>query len=132
MKKLIFICALIMLTSSCATLFKGTTQMVYFESSPPQADVVAVQKDGTKTTLGKTPCTVSVHKKTREIEFVKSDYYDEKYPLYANKKAEGWYYVDCVGTVCGLIGLPSMIVDLATGAAYKLPNDVKVELKKKQ
>ena len=106
--------------------------MVYFESSPPQADVVAVQKDGTKTTLGKTPCTVSVHKKTREIEFVKSDYYDEKYPLYANKKAEGWYYVDCVGTVCALIGLPSMIIDIATGAAYKLPNDVKVELKKKQ
>jgi hypothetical protein len=132
MKNLIFICALVLLTTSCATIFNGTKETITFKSTPSGADVKVVNKKGIEQSVGVTPCTVPVSKQTTEVKFSKNNYYSESYFLRQNAKINAWYYVDLAGTVLGLVGLPSTIVDLSTGAVYDLPNNVSVELKKKQ
>ncbi len=132
MKNLIIICALVLLTSSCATIFNGTKDTITFKTVPSGADVKVVNKKGIEQSVGITPCTVPVSKKTTEVKFTLENYYSENYAIRQQAKINAWYYVDLVGTALGLVGLPSTIVDLSTGAVYDLPNNVSVELKKKQ
>jgi len=120
-----------MTISSCATIFSGTTQTVSFDSFPPGAEVVTVRKNGEEQKIGLTPCTVPISKKTKSVKFVKSDFYDETYPISQDAKINVWYYVDLVGCLAGGIGIPSAIIDLSTASYIKLPSQVKVELKKK-
>lgn len=129
-QKIIVVAIIFPLFAGCATVFSGSSQTVTFQSEPPGADVVAVKKNGTEITVGTTPCTVDISKKTKEIKFVKENYYDEKYAIYANLKLNGWYFVDLFGCLV-LVGVPSAIVDMSTKSYYKLPESVNVELKKK-
>jgi hypothetical protein len=117
--------------TSCATIFSGTTQAVSFDSNPPGAEVVTIRKNGDEQKIGLTPCTVPISKKTKSVKFVKSDFYDETYPLSQETKINGWYWVDLAGCLAGGIGLPSALIDIGTGACFKLPSQVKVEMKKK-
>lgn len=121
---------LIFALSSCATIFSGTTQAVSFDSYPPGAEVVTIKKNGDEQKIGLTPCTVPISKKTKSVKFIKTDFYDETYPLSQDIKVNGWYWVDLAGCLV-LIGSPSALVDMGTGAYFKLPSQVKVELKKK-
>ena len=122
---------LIFAFSSCATIFSGTTQAVSFDSNPPGAEVVTIRKNGDEQKIGITPCTVPISKKTMKVKFVKSDFYDETYPIMQDAKLNAWYWVDLAGTCAMLIGFPSAIIDMSTGAYIKLPSQVKVELKKR-
>jgi hypothetical protein len=123
--------ALIFVFSSCATIFSGTTQAVNFNSNPPGAEVVTVRLNGDEQTIGITPCTVPVSKKIIKVKFVKTDFYDETYQLREEARINAWYWVDLAGILVGFVGLPSTIIDISTGACYKLPSQVKVELKKR-
>ena len=130
--KLLFILVLgISSLQSCATIFNGTKETITFKTVPSGAEVKVVNKKGIEQSVGTTPCTVPVSKKTTEVKFSLENYYSENYALGAQAKINGWYYVDLVGILAGLIGLPSAIIDLSTGAVYDLPNNVSVELKKK-
>ena len=134
MKKVLFFGALVFCTlslNSCATIFSGTKETVTFQTEPAGAEVKVVRKNGTEEVVGTTPCTVPISKKTTEVKFSKENYYSENYPIRTHAKINGWYYVDMVELLAGLVGLPSTIVDLSTGAIYNLPNQVSLELKKK-
>jgi len=129
LKSIVFV-LLILVCTSCATVFTGKNQAVTFQSEPSESTVVAVNKKGEETVVGTTPCTVEIAKKTKEVKFVKENYYTENFPISDKAKLNGWYYVNLAGCLV-LIGAPSAIVDLVTGAIYVLPDTVKVELKKK-
>ncbi len=120
-----------LLFTSCATIFSGTKQTVSFNSNPPDADVITVMKNGSELTIGRTPCTVEIKKKTKNIKFVKQDYNTETYNLRKNISINPWYWADIASIVFLGTGFIPTAIDLIDGAWMKLPEQVKVELKKK-
>ncbi len=93
----------------CATLFKGTTQEVHFNSDPQRARVIVNNVD-----MGETPLTLKLEsKKTYTIEFRAEGYKPKTYTI-SNHVGAGWIILDV------LAGLVPVIVDAATGAWYSL------------
>jgi hypothetical protein len=127
---LIVLCIIALLFTSCATIFSGTSQPVSFESVPPGAEVVTIMKNGEQQTIGTTPCTVTISKKTKKVNFKKENFYDETYTMSGNLKLNGWYFVDLVGCFT-LVGIPSTVVDMTNNSYFNLPKQIKVDLKKK-
>ncbi len=117
--------------TSCATLFSGTKQQIVFNSTPPEADVVAIMKDGSELTIGKTPCTVEIKKKTRKINFIKDGYYTEQYNLRKNATIHWGLYADVASIFIFGTGFIPTLVDLFSQSFLVYPNQVKTELKKK-
>ncbi len=124
------LCSMLLLMTSCATIFSGTKQNVSFQSTPPDATVSVVMKKGSPMVIGKTPCTVQISKKARNILFEKDGYYHETYNIRSQVGVNAWYWIDLVGCLV-LVGAIPTIIDASTGSYYKLPSEVKVELKKK-
>jgi len=125
MKRLISIFLLfsfVFLISNCATLFKGTTQEVSFNSDPQRAEVWV---NGAK--MGETPVALKLEcKKTYTIEFKKEGFETRTYTI-NNHVGAGWIILDV------LAGLVGVIVDAATGAWYSLDQkNVNAILKKQQ
>ena len=60
MKKIVYLLLILVFvaTTGCATILKGTSQTVTFNSEPSEADVIIDGK-----TMGKTPVSVSLKKK---------------------------------------------------------------------
>jgi hypothetical protein len=112
MKKLIscvVLFSLLFVLSSCATLFKGTSEEVRFGSEPQKAEVWI---NGTK--MGETPLTLKLEsKKTYDIEF-KKEGFKPVIRRIINHVGAGWIVLDV------LAGLVPVIVDAATGAWYSL------------
>ena len=116
-------CVLISLyLSSCATLFKGTTDEVRFDSVPQRAQVFI-----NGTFMGETPISFKLEcKKTYVIEFRKEGYSPRTYNI-TNHVGAGWIILDV------LAGLVGVIVDAATGAWYSLDQkNVDAVLEKQQ
>ena len=125
MKKVVSVFLLfsfIFLISSCATLFKGTTEEVNFSSDPQRAEVWV---NGIK--MGETPVALKLEcKKTYAIEFKKEGFEPRTYTI-TNHVGAGWIILDV------LAGLVGVIVDAATGAWYSLDQkNVNAVLKKQQ
>lgn len=116
-KGLILVIAACLGLNGCATLFKGSTEDVRFESKPTGAEVWI---DGVK--LGTTPAVFKLEsKKTYTIEF-RLDGKSKSVRL-TNHMAAGYLILDI------LAGLVPVIVDAATGAWMKLEtNDVIVDI----
>jgi len=112
MKKAISWCVLLSLVfflSSCATLFKRTSEEVRFGSEPQKAEVWV---NGAK--MGETPISLKLEsKKTYTIEFRKEGYKPVTRTI-TNHVGAGWIILDV------LAGLIPVIVDAATGAWYSL------------
>ncbi len=125
----------IFLFSSCATIFKGNKQEIYFTSDPPNAKVYAAEKvfvypqvlNLPLTEIGTTPCTVTVHKLTPYFVFKKEGYRDVNHLIRMNLRYEpiGWLNI-----FNGLF--PGGMIDLLNGSALKLPPVVHQELILKQ
>ncbi len=128
MKKCIYAFGLscVVLLSSCATIIKGTSEKISFNSQPQGAKVVLVRKNNQESSPCVTPCVTSVSKKTQEVKFELEGYYNEIYPLRSNSSMELWYLGNII-----LGGIPGMAVDLITGGYINLPDNVNVEMKKK-
>lgn len=93
----------------CATLFKGTTEEVNFNSSPQKARVIVNGVD-----MGETPVALKLEtKKTYTIEFRAEGYNPKTYTI-TNHVGAGWIILDV------LAGLVGVIIDAATGAWYSL------------
>ena len=98
--------------SSCATIFKGSTDEVNFSSDPVGAKVY-VNGD----MLGITPFPIELKSnKTYTIEF-KKDGYETKTVLLNNSVGAGWIVLDVLG------GLIPIVIDAATGNWYGLDQD---------
>ena len=95
--------------SSCATLFKGTSEEVRFGSEPQKAEVWI---NGVK--MGETPLSLKLEsKKNYQIEFRKEGYKSVTRNI-TNHVGAGWIILDVIA------GLVPVIVDAATGAWYSL------------
>ena len=98
--------------SSCATIFKGSTDEVKFSSDPVGAKVY-VNGD----MLGITPFPIELKSnKTYTIEF-KKEGYETKTVLLNNSVGAGWVVLDVLG------GLIPIVIDAATGNWYGLDQD---------
>lgn len=95
--------------ASCATLFKGTTQDVHFNSNLQKARVIVNGMD-----MGETPVALKLEtKKTYTVVFRAEGYKPKSYTI-SNRVGAGWIVLD---VFTGLVGV---IVDAATGAWYSL------------
>jgi len=95
--------------SSCATLFKGSSSKVDFNSDPKGAKVYV---NGNY--RGETPIRLKLEsKRTYEIEFRKEEYKSKIFNI-TNHVGAGWIVLDI------LAGLVPVIIDAATGAWYEL------------
>ena len=100
--------SVLLLTTSCATLFKGSTDDIKFGSNPVGAEVYVDGK-----LMGKTPLNLElVSKKTYVIEFKLEG--KTKTVNLNNKVGAGWIVLDVLG------GLVPVIVDAATGNWYQI------------
>ena len=103
------IISIILLVSNCATIFKGTSEEVNFNTEPQKAEVFVNGQS-----MGVTPIALKLEsKKTYMIEFRKEGYKSRSYNL-TNHVGAGWIILDV------LAGLVGVIVDAATGAWYSL------------
>lgn len=112
MKKFLTISILavfVFMLSSCALLFKGTSEEVRFGSDPQRAEVWV---NGAK--MGETPISLRLEsKKTYTIEFRKEGFKAVTKSI-TNHVGAGWIVLDI------LAGLVPVIIDAATGAWYSL------------
>ncbi len=107
-----FIAVATLTLSSCATLFKGSTDGVKF-SSEPAGSKVYVNGD----LLGTTPFALELKSnKTYTIEF-KKDGFEPKTVLLNNSVGGGWIVLDILG------GLLPVVIDAATGNWYELDQE---------
>lgn len=112
--------ALLVLTSSCATIVSGSKQNIKFASTPSVATVYIDEVE-----VGKTPMEMKLARKSEHAVMIKLDGY-QTYHTTLTKKFNAWF----IGNILlgGLIGL---IVDPITGAMYKLsPSEIKAEMAK--
>lgn len=104
--KFIFVLAICLYLTGCATLFKGTSEEVAFGSNPVGVEIWI---DGQM--MGKTPTSFKlVTKRTYVIEFRHGD--QKRTVNLNNHVGAGWIILDV------LAGLIPVIVDAATGAWY--------------
>ncbi len=114
-----------LLLSSCASIFKGTSQSVSVTSTPSAAKVVVTTLVGDVPVFtGATPAQFKLTK-TKEYQVtVTLDGYQPAKSMISHDGIEGWF----VGNLlCG--GLLGMIIDYSDGAMWKLaPDQINVTL----
>ncbi|MDQ7818379.1 MAG: PEGA domain-containing protein [Melioribacteraceae bacterium] len=112
MKKLFTVLTVAFLFTSCATIFKGSTDTVNFTSEPSSADIYV---NGVK--MGKTPLQVELKSnKTYNIEYRLEGHETKNYIL-NNSVGAGYIVLDI------LFGLFPVIIDAATGNWYSLDQE---------
>ena len=116
------------LFSSCASIVSKSEYPVTLTSAPTGAKVT-VKKNGISVYQGLTPSIVTLSASNGffqpakyQVEFTKNGAPTQTIPLTAN--IDGWYFGNIL--FGGLIGM--LIVDPATGAMWKLPQNVNVSL----
>jgi hypothetical protein len=119
---LVLMLFLTFLLTTCATLFKGSTETVAFSSDPTGAKVYV-----NGNLLGTTPVELELKSnKSYTIEF-KKDGYETKTVVLNNSVGGGWIILDILG------GLLPIVIDAATGNWYELDQEhVNAVLEKQQ
>jgi hypothetical protein len=112
--------ALTLLSTSCATVVSGTSQDISINTEPVGADI---KVNGMH--YGKTPSIVNIKRKgSHSISLSKEGYHTIGRPL---SKSLNWWVTGNI-LIGGLIGL---VVDFASGGAYKLyPENIHINLPK--
>ena len=116
---------LLFLSTSCATIFSGTSADVKVTSNPPNLKVYSENKEKQLTELGVTPCVVTIKKNTPYLVVQSEGYYEEKYDARAKAKMNPLYLANILNLSIG------MWIDLGTGAYIKPEKEVNFEMKKK-
>lgn len=109
--------------TGCASIVSDSVYPVAINSSPNGATFTVKNREGVLIDSGNTPETVMLksgdgyfHSATYTITFHKQGYDDKVVEL--QSKMDGWYFGNIL--LGGVIGM--VIVDPATGAMWKLPN----------
>lgn len=116
--------------SGCASIVSDSSYAVSLQSSPERAEyVVTNQRSGKRIAAGVTPSMVSLPAKNGffsaakyQVTFEHNGYNSTTVPL--NASMDGWYWGNLI--FGGLLGV--LIVDPATGAMWKLDDQVLVGL----
>lgn len=106
---LIIIISILFLLSSCATVFKGTSEEVNFQSDPQNAEVWV---NGQK--MGETPLKLKLESKKAYTIELRKEGYAPVVQIITNQINSGWVIL---GVLSGLV---PAIVDSSTGALYSL------------
>lgn len=125
------VAALIISVSGCASIIGQSSYPVTIKSTPEGTHFVLKNAKGEAIHTGETPATVTLDSSSGyfqrgayTIVFSKEGYADQTIPL--SSSLNGWYWGNIL--LGGLIGM--LIVDPATGAMWKLPEDVSGNLSK--
>ncbi|NOZ69399.1 MAG: PEGA domain-containing protein [Deferribacteres bacterium] len=122
----------ILFVFGCASIVSKSNYPVSINSFPEGATITIKDKKGMPIYKGKTPTTVTLKSgagffsgASYAVTFEKSGY--EAQTMFIEKELDGWY----IGNFLfgGLIGL--LIVDPATGAMWKLPDNITATLAEK-
>lgn len=117
-------CAVLVMSSGCATITRGTTQALVIESEPPGADVEL--SNGLR---GKTPTSFKVKRNENLVVTIKKEGY-ETVTVNVTSQVAGAGAAGMAGNVI-LGGLIGAAVDAGSGATKELkPNPVRVNLLK--
>jgi hypothetical protein len=117
----LLIASLFLLTSSCATIFKGNSSKINFNSNPQGAQIYV---NGNY--MGDTPILLKLEsKQTYNIEFKKEGYKTKAFNI-TNHVGVGWIVLDVI------FGLVPVVVDAATGSWYELDQKIVNALLEKQ
>lgn len=121
-KNMIILTFIFLFSIRCATIFKGNSNKVDFNSNPQGAQIYINGKY-----MGETPIRLKLEsKRTYNIEFKKEGYKNKVFNI-QNHVGAGWIILDVIG------GLIPVIVDAATGAWYELDKEyVNVMLERQQ
>lgn len=116
--------------SGCASIVSDSSYSVSLQSSPERANyVVTNQRSGQRIAAGVTPAMISLPAKNGffsgakyQVTFEHEGFNSSSVPL--NASMDGWYWGNII--FGGLLGI--LIVDPATGAMWKLDDQVLVGL----
>ncbi len=121
MKKVSFLLILPIIISGCAAIIHGSSQDIAVNSTPSGAKVIIMGAHEATT-----PAVINLKRSNNNIilRFEKEGYEPVEFAL--TRKVDGWV----VGNI-GFGGLIGLVVDFATGAAYKLaPEEVSLTMQK--
>jgi hypothetical protein len=123
--------AMLMFATGCSSIVSKSDWPITFNSNPSGAQITITDKSGRQIHSGTTPTTLTLPAKSGyfqsaryDVELKLAGYTTGKGTVSA--KLNGWYLGNIV--FGGLIGM--LIVDPATGAMWKLPDQYTVNLAK--
>jgi len=123
--KLFFPLILMLVFTSCATIFSGSKNTIHIRTDPPAASISILDRNGNEVFNGKSQAIVPL--KTGAGFFVPARYTVKiNAPGYQERIVElrstinGWYFANIF--IGGAVGM--LIVDPATGAMWKLKDIV--------
>jgi len=127
--RLLIALPVIALLVGCASILSDNVYPVNIASNPDGAYFTVTNRSGAEVRSGTTPQVIELKassgyfkKESYDIVISKDGYQDYSYTL--TSTVDGWYWGNIL--IGGLIGM--LIVDPATGAMYKLPEDVDATL----
>ena len=95
--------------TGCATLLSGTSQKIPVSSTPIGAEVTVNDK-----LVGQTPLVLDLRRKDPTIITLKAEGH-RPHTTILNRKRSAWFWL-----IPTIYGIPLLLLDVATGAAYKL------------
>ncbi|MDO4698013.1 MAG: hypothetical protein Q4A60_04970 [Pasteurellaceae bacterium] len=129
MKRIAIIASMATITG-CASIVSNSQYQVAIQSEPSGAEFTVVDRNNKIVHAGKTPKVIKLKSgagyfkaAVYEITFIKKGYPTHKMTLKAT--LDGWYFGNFA--IGGPLGL--LVIDPATGAMYKLPQNVEVNLR---
>lgn len=117
------------ITAGCATIVSDISYPLAINSAPDGANFTITNRDGIEVNRGTTPMTVELkagggYFKAQTYTIVLSKDGFEDQTVSVRSTMDGWYWGNIL--IGGLIGM--LIVDPITGAMYKLPETVAVNM----
>jgi hypothetical protein len=126
LKKLYLFFTIILLSlisASCATIFKGSSQAITINSTPGKAAITIKTFAGVEVFTGVTPVTTPLPKKHEYLVSIKLDGYKES-TTQISQSLQGWFWGNLL---CG--GVIGMIIDWTSGAMWDLePESINITL----
>lgn len=117
------------LVSGCASIASKSNYDVAISSEPSGANFIVTNRAGENVFTGLTPATVTLKassgyfkNQTYTIRLEKPGFQQKTYTV--SSKLDGWYWGNLL--IGGLIGM--LAIDPATGAMYKLPENLMIGL----
>ena len=117
------------LVSGCSSIVSESKYPVSISSNPSQADFVLQNRAGVDVHSGRTPTTITLNASAGFFKgetyklILNKDGYDEKI-IEIQSTIDGWYFGNIL--FGGILGM--LIVDPATGAMFKLPENADAQL----
>jgi hypothetical protein len=118
------------LLSGCSTIVSKSVYPVSITSSPSQANFILKNREGKNVHSGKTPETVTLNASSGFFKgetytlILNKDGFDQR-TIEIQSSVDGWYFGNIL--LGGWLGM--LIIDPATGAMFKLPENANASLK---